>query len=198
MVTIRKAVTSDAEEFSKFMVMSAPYFLKLFGEKIEIVLQHLFCEHSNLFSFEHTYFMEVNGKKAGMLLSYDWKIKKQENVRTGLLLFKFLRFNMPRKIWMLIKFNQKIGNLPKDTYYISNLAVHPEFRGKGLSKKLMNFAENKARNKKVRILILDVEQENITAVNLYKKLGYNILEKLTINSFKDEQLNFFRMVKKVK
>ena len=33
MVTIRKAVTSDAEEFSKFMVMSAPYFLKLFGEK---------------------------------------------------------------------------------------------------------------------------------------------------------------------
>jgi hypothetical protein len=35
-------------------------------------MKSLFCQNRNLFSFEHTYFAELKGRKAGMVLGYGW------------------------------------------------------------------------------------------------------------------------------
>jgi hypothetical protein len=39
--------------------------------------------NSNLFSFEHTYFAELGGRKAGMVLGYNWQVKRNEDWGTG-------------------------------------------------------------------------------------------------------------------
>jgi len=83
MITIRRGALEDSKNFAELMLMSAPYFPILFGNRIKIVLQELFCCHANLFSFEHVHFAEIDGEKVGMILGYDWQVKKLENLRTG-------------------------------------------------------------------------------------------------------------------
>ncbi len=88
MITVRKSTFDDNKDFAELVLISAPFFPILFGGKIKNILQDLFCYRSNLFSFEHVHFAEVDGKKAGMILGYDWQIKKRDNLRTGFLLFE--------------------------------------------------------------------------------------------------------------
>ncbi len=84
----------------------------------------------------------------------------------------------------------------RDEYYISNVAIYPEFRGSGLGTKLMLYAEQTASKRNLKYLSLDVERENETAINLYKKLGYKITEEKTLDL--GEVFSFFRMVKEIR
>ncbi|HEM55549.1 GNAT family N-acetyltransferase [Caldisericum sp.] len=96
----------------------------------------------------------------------------------------------------LIKAYTKIGKVLRDEYYISNVAIYPEFRGSGLGTKLMLYAEQTASKRNLKYLSLDVERENETAINLYKKLGYKITEEKTLDL--GEVFSFFRMVKEIR
>lgn len=42
MITVRKANIDDNKDFTELMLLSAPFFPNLFGEKIKKVLQDLF------------------------------------------------------------------------------------------------------------------------------------------------------------
>jgi ribosomal protein S18 acetylase RimI-like enzyme len=53
------------------------------------------------------------------------------------------------------------------------LLVYPEYQGKGIGKRLMNFAEDKTHGECKRIF-LDVLSKN-PAVGFYKKIGYSII-----------------------
>ena len=145
MITIRKATLDDYKDFCELILVSAPYFPILFGNKTKTVLQNLFRYHSNLFSFEHVYFAEVDGKKAGMILGYDWQNKKRENLRTGFLLFKEIGFGILVKFLSLIKFKETVGKVRDGEYYISNIAIYPQYRGQGVGKGLMFQAEQEAK-----------------------------------------------------
>jgi len=144
MITVRKAALDD-KEFAELMLLSAPYFRFLFGDKIRIVLQNLFRCQSNLFSFEHVYFAEVDGEKAGMILGYDWQTKRKEDLKTGFMLFKEIGVNILGKFLSLMKFNATVGKVCEDEYYISNIATYPQFRGKGAGKRLIFEAEQEAK-----------------------------------------------------
>ncbi len=196
-VVIRKSTKNDAKEFSDLILISSPYFPELFGDKIKSALNNLFQHSSNLFSFENVYFIQVNNNKAGMILSWEEKLRKTKDLYTGFLLFSYLKWNMVKKIFTLFEFNKKIGNIPEESQYISNIAIYPEYRGMGLSKKLMELAEEQAVSKRLKFLVLDVEQQNNIAINLYTKIGYKIVEDITIRLSKNNKLNFFRMIKKI-
>jgi len=60
MIIVRKSTIDDDRNFAELMLISAPFFPVLFGNKIEMVLQDLFRCPSNLFSFKHVYFAEVD------------------------------------------------------------------------------------------------------------------------------------------
>lgn len=123
MTTIRKGSPKDSRDFAELMLISAPFLPKIFGGRIKTVLQDLFCYCSNLFSFEHVRFAEVDGELAGMILGYDWKIKKREILRTGFLLFKKMGISILSKLLLLLRFNARIGELHDGEYYISNIAT---------------------------------------------------------------------------
>ncbi|HBS85649.1 MAG: hypothetical protein A2W91_14200 [Bacteroidetes bacterium GWF2_38_335] len=58
--------------------------------------------------------------------------------------------------------------------YLHHFGIHPDFQGRGLSKPLLAESLKFAKEMKMQIK-LEVHRENTTAVNLYKKGGFNYL-----------------------
>lgn len=185
----------DASLFSAMMELSAPkLFSSVFGENFKRILESLFRERRNLFSFEHTFKVKIEGDVAGMLLGYDWKTKKGEEINTGKLLIKYMKFNFVKRLPFLVKLNSVIGYVNKGEFYISNIAIYPEYRGKGVGTLLLNFVEEVAKKDKIEKLSLDVETENSGAIKLYKRLGFKIVKEKSIN-LNGEIFKFYRMEK---
>lgn len=61
-------------------------------------------------------------------------------------------------------------------YEIPSLAlvIHPEQRRKGLSMKLISFLHEKAKQAGVKRIRLKVYRNNVAAINLYTKIGYQL------------------------
>lgn len=200
MITLRRATLYDYKDFAELMLISAPFFPNLFGNRIKTILQELFRCHANLFSFEHTHFAEIDGDKAGMILGYDWQVKKRENLRTGFLLFKKTGISILCKFLTLIKFNVTVGRLCDGDYYISNVATYSQYRGRGVGKRLILEAEQKAKMVGAKRIGLDVEKENIDAINFYKKLGYKMIKEFSIALQWNNEVKsciLYRMTKKI-
>ncbi len=58
---------------------------------------------------------------------------------------------------------------------INNIAVHPDFRGKGIGEALMRYAIAKVKERGATFVTLEVRVSNGSAVRLYKKLGFEVL-----------------------
>lgn len=59
-----------------------------------------------------------------------------------------------------------------DEGHITNIAVHPDHRGKKIGDELVKALINMARENDVRRMTLEVRPSNWTAINLYKKYGF--------------------------
>jgi len=59
-----------------------------------------------------------------------------------------------------------------DEGHITNIAVHPNFRRKGIGLLLMNSLLTISKHEKLIGLTLEVRKSNLSAQNLYKKLGF--------------------------
>lgn len=197
MSLIKKAKTEDSFKFVESILITSPYFPFLFGEDITQVLKELFLTSNNLFSLENVLTIESNNEIAGILLGYDWKTKKQSNLNTGILLFKKIGLKLLKNLVPLLKFNSSVGQLNKGEYYISNIAIYPKFRGKGLGKELIKKAEEEAKRKEAKKVVLDVERENVVAIKFYRKLGYKKVKELSIILEKEKVLYFYRMTKEI-
>lgn len=64
----------------------------------------------------------------------------------------------------------------KDTFYISDLYVLPAYRGKGIGKKLVEFAERIKKEKGLNKLIVNVDK-NSNSIRFYNKLGFKRYKK---------------------
>ncbi len=67
------------------------------------------------------------------------------------------------------------SNLPPSlgiTWIIANVAVHPDFRGRGIATRLMQASMNMLRNRGGKAVILQVESDNEVARRLYNQLGF--------------------------
>ena len=72
--------------------------------------------------------------------------------------------------------------------YIISLVVLPEYRKKGIGKNLIYTACKYYENKGLgEIMSLQVDKENIPAINLYKKVGFEILDPICKADEDDEQ-----------
>jgi [ribosomal protein S18]-alanine N-acetyltransferase len=59
-----------------------------------------------------------------------------------------------------------------DEGHITNIAVHPEFRGNGIGSKLLRELICLAKNEGITCLTLEVRKSNQTAQALYNKFGF--------------------------
>ena len=59
-----------------------------------------------------------------------------------------------------------------DEGHITNVAVHPDFRGQGLAKALISELLSLCRKDGINSFTLEVRESNIIAQNLYKSFGF--------------------------
>lgn len=59
-----------------------------------------------------------------------------------------------------------------DEAHITNIAVHPEYRGIGLGNVIVEELIEEARKDGVTAMTLEVRMSNLSAINLYKKYGF--------------------------
>ncbi len=196
-IIIRKGFPEDAQNGSNLISLSAPgFFPAIFGSGATSVIQNLFCQRKNLFSFEHSYFIEVDGKKAGMIFGYDGKAEREEGWRTGLLMINYMKLGFFARIPSLLKALRAAERIEDNEYYISNLAVYPEFRGINLGTKLLLKIEEEAKSGGAQKMALDVDVKNQGAIRLYNRLGYTIVGKPRRAKISRKVFTFFRMCKK--
>ena len=55
------------------------------------------------------------------------------------------------------------------------LIVRPSMSGKGIASSLMRYAMEMAKNNSCKVLRLDTGSQNIPAISLYKKLGFQVI-----------------------
>lgn len=56
--------------------------------------------------------------------------------------------------------------------YITNVAVFPDYRGKGIAKKLIKKILDLSYEEKADFVTLEVRKSNVSAINLYKNTGF--------------------------
>lgn len=56
--------------------------------------------------------------------------------------------------------------------HVKMLAVDPHWRGQGLGRRLLNYAEHEARKASKTHLVLDVASSNTAAIRLYERYGF--------------------------
>lgn len=69
-----------------------------------------------------------------------------------------------------------IMDLDRKTSKIVSFAVKREFRGKGIGKRLLSKAIERCREKGRSRMLLEVRVSNYVAQNLYKKMGFRVVE----------------------
>ncbi len=62
-----------------------------------------------------------------------------------------------------------------DEAHITNLAVHPDFRRKGVAKSLLLYALDECYKEKIKYLTLEVRVSNEGAIKLYEVFGFKSL-----------------------
>lgn len=67
-----------------------------------------------------------------------------------------------------------------EVFIIHTLVVHPSYKGKGIGKYLMLFAEEHARQCNMKSIRLDVYEKNIPAIKLYENCGYQYLKTIDL------------------
>lgn len=68
--------------------------------------------------------------------------------------------------------------------HLISIAVHPEFRGRGIGRRLMEECLARLRSKGVKRVRLEVRVSNRRAIELYRKLGFRV-EDLLPNYYRD-------------
>jgi ribosomal-protein-alanine N-acetyltransferase len=61
----------------------------------------------------------------------------------------------------------------EDELHVNNLASHPEYRGKGVGRSLMEAAVDEAMMRGAAFVLLEVRATNEAAQALYRKLGFS-------------------------
>jgi ribosomal protein S18 acetylase RimI-like enzyme len=196
-VVIRKAGPEDSEHFSQLVLIAVPELLPyFFGSNTKDILKNLFQDTGNFWSYEHTYFVEVDGDIAGMALGYGHRQRKQEEERTGELIVKYLEGSTHEELPnpRLAEITEKIE---ENEYYFMYLAVYPEFRRRGIGTKLFALIEEEAGKTGYNKVVFDVETDNKEAIKLYERLGYSIVNRSPVVETSVKNFEFFKMGKDI-
>jgi ribosomal protein S18 acetylase RimI-like enzyme len=71
-----------------------------------------------------------------------------------------------------------------DVILIENVAVHPDQQGRGLGRRLMEFAEDHARKRQIRRLALYTNEVMTENQEIYAHLGYRVCSRRTENGYR--------------
>ena len=126
--------------------------------------------------FKGYYVAELDGKIAGLLI-LRWKNQKTRKTNF-FYYFKALKIGLWKSIRIWIGLNILHNKPAHNECYIELVAVHSDFRNRGIGTALLKYAKNIARVRGLRLLTINVASSN-PAIHLYKRVGFFIAGKST-------------------
>jgi ribosomal protein S18 acetylase RimI-like enzyme len=194
---IRKAEISDADVIASLILETGQSFLPLlFGPYVKFILGRLVKTPGTVYALDNIHVLEIDeGRVVGIIVTFTGDTVKRRAFKTALTLFQIMGFDLLRRLH-LFRLIWRRNKIAKEEFYISNVAVNKNYRGMGYGRKLMLFAEELARINNLKKICLDVENTNVAAVELYKRLGY-IGKKVNRVVIKNKKFAFVRMEKEL-
>lgn len=169
------------------------YLMGRDGRVAEITYMRLFSSDAGRFGYSLAHVVELNRRPLGLLLSFP----AADLTRLNLSIIKHL----PRSFgWSAFGFLSRalayahIHEAEADEYYISAIGVLSATQKYGLGKRLLLYADELARRRKLKKISLMVALENQAAQRFFKHNGYKIV--FTKND-KNPFASYHRMVKKI-
>lgn len=171
-VKIRIGQEEDLEQLIDLVMiviedMDLPLLKEIGKEKTKAMLMESSKNSGDRYYFRHAIVATVDEKIAGVLFGYP----NEDEVKID----KSFNQISPKPL-----FNSKetYGN----EWYIDTLVVSPNYRGKGIAKKLIQSVPKFAGNVYKDIIGLNVDIDNPIAKNLYKSCGFVKVSETTIGS----------------
>jgi ribosomal-protein-alanine N-acetyltransferase len=62
-----------------------------------------------------------------------------------------------------------------DEVHVTNVAVHPDLRRRGVGRALLSAVLDDARQRKLRLVVLEVRPSNVVALGLYESFGFRVV-----------------------
>jgi len=184
---LRKPDDNEADDCARLIYISGPhiysYSFVASEPKIYALLKLFYKRPGTMFSKGNIIIEEENGRIRGLLLAYPANDMKKMAVNmlkciSGVLTISGL-FNFIRMLFRF-KLNIYLPRIRRDEFYISNLAVFEEYRGRGIAVKLLEKAEEMAMEKGLYKLSLNVEIDNSHAKRVYEKFGFQEVRKAVL------------------
>jgi ribosomal protein S18 acetylase RimI-like enzyme len=132
-------------------------------------LEHFFRQGGNRFSYQYISVAEHASEVVGLVLSFGGRDEERLNAAVG---------------WQLEH------EAEDDEWYVDALAVFKDWGRKGIGTRLLQTAEQQARQHHYPKIALNVAQENEQALSLYRRLHYVVTHKTLLY-----QRRYVRMVK---
>ena len=197
-IMVRKGRPEDAYHFSELVTLTSPAIFPLvFGSTVKKMMRNLFPHKRHYYSFDRSFFAEVNGEVVGMAQLHKLITRKGQTVRLSFLLLKYLKWRLPAKAVNLLKFDRLIKFVAHNDCYLSNVAIYPEFRSFGIGTKLLAAIEEEVKNIGKKRIVLHAETHNARAISLYERLGYKIESRSPALKIKNRLFESFKMAKSV-
>ncbi len=197
---IRRGRPADTPDYAELALLTAPELLPaLFGSESNFkkVMRGSFPRTKNPFSFEHSHFIEMGGRAAGMALALTHDQMSKEQLRTMLLLVRYLKLAFVTQVAHIYRSGEIMAQTVESDSYLANIATYPEFRSRGLGTRLMDAVETEARAAGSRRIVLDVETDNKRAIGFYERLSFRVESKSPILRIKHHYFEFYRMTKEL-
>jgi len=163
---IRQARIEDAPQVIHLIIsaiheLAFPFTGEYDEDAAGKILTEYYCTPGNRFSCQLVTVEEIDGQIAGMILCYYGKDMNELYSPIENLLQQRLQKSVTLEL-----------EADADEYYIDALAVHPSYQGRGIASRLMEYSEQKAASDGVHKVGLNVDLDNKSAEEVYKRKGY--------------------------
>jgi ribosomal protein S18 acetylase RimI-like enzyme len=179
-ITIRPALPSDSSHVARLIYLTMGIeadwlFGQAKGHPTHQVLTELSAHKKNRVSFSLAYMAERDGQIMGLLLAYPGRMLSQLDRQTGWDILRLLGLTTFIHLARSQSAYDDLIEAKADEFYISNLAVFPDFEGQGVGSRLMGHAEELARASGLLKCALIVSFVHEKARQLYERLGYKVI-----------------------
>lgn len=169
---IRPAESTDFKQVVPLIVQAMEDLACAFANTDNIkntyeLFEHFFQQKANQYSYDHTLVYEVEGVIMGSITTYDGELLPI--YRKPFMDYIYHKYNVNN---LVIEDETAPGEV-----YIDTVSVSPHHQGKGIGKKLIAAAINKARVEGHDKIGLLVDYNNPNAKKLYLKLGFESVGK---------------------
>jgi ribosomal protein S18 acetylase RimI-like enzyme len=201
---LRKPYNDESDDCVRLMYISGPHIYSYsFVErepKLYELLRLFYKAPGTMYSKENIVVEEENGKIRGLILAYpasDMKQLGKNMLKCIKEMFRISGFVNILKMIFRMRLNKYLPVAENDGFFISNLAVFEEYRGKGIAVKLLEKAEEMAMEKGLNKLSLVVEIDNSHAKRVYEKFGFREVKKVVLpRKYNEHNLfGFYKMIK---